>query len=46
MPQMIWSKALDWKAGSGLEKWRFDPAQQDGQPVAVEMAVQVDFHLY
>jgi TonB family protein len=37
---------LDWKAVECVEKWRFDPAQQDGQPVAVEMAVQVDFHLY
>lgn len=37
---------LDWKAVECVEKWRFDPAQRDGQPVAVEMAVQVDFHLY
>ena len=37
---------LDRKAVESVEKWRFDPAQRDGQPVAVEMAVQVDFHLY
>jgi TonB family protein len=37
---------LDSKAVECVGKWRFDPAQQDGQPVAVEMAVQVDFHLY
>jgi TonB family protein len=37
---------LDGKAVGCVEKWRFDPAQQDGQPVAVEMAVQVEFHLY
>jgi len=37
---------LDWKAVECVEKWRFDLAQRDGQPVAVEMVVQVDFHLY
>jgi TonB family protein len=37
---------LDGKAVECVEKWRFDPAQRDGQPVAVEMVVQVDFHLY
>jgi outer membrane biosynthesis protein TonB len=29
-----------------VTKWRFSPAEKDGQPVAVELGVQVDFHLY
>lgn len=37
---------LDEKAMSCLEKWRFKPAEKDGQPVAMEIAVQIDFHLY
>jgi len=36
---------LDWKAVACVQKWRFDPAQQGGQPVAVEWPVGVDFHL-
>ena len=37
---------LDQKAVQTISKWRFDPAQKDGQPVDVEIAVEVDFHLY
>lgn len=37
---------LDAKAVLAVEKWKFDPAEKDGQPVAVEIAVEVDFHLY
>ena len=37
---------LDRKAVETISKWRFDPAQKDGQPVDVEIAVEVDFHLY
>jgi TonB family protein len=37
---------LDQKAVDTVSKWRFNPARRDGQPVAVEMAVEVDFHLY
>jgi hypothetical protein len=29
-----------------VEGWRFKPAEKDGQPVSVEIAVEVDFHLY
>jgi TonB family protein len=37
---------LDAQAVEAVEQWRFEPAQRDGQPVAVEIAVEVDFHLY
>jgi outer membrane biosynthesis protein TonB len=28
-----------------VEKWKFKPAKKDGQPVRVQMAVEVNFHL-
>ncbi len=37
---------LDEKAIEAAKKWRFEPAQKDGHPVAVEIALEVDFHLY
>jgi len=37
---------LDDSALSTLQTWRFDPAKRDGKPVAVEMNIEVDFHLY
>ncbi len=37
---------LDAKAVSAVEGWKFTPAEKDGQPVAMEMAVETDFHLY
>ena len=37
---------LDAKAVHAVEKWKFEPAEKDGQPVAVQIAVEVDFHLY
>jgi TonB family protein len=37
---------LDEKAVEVAKKYRFDPAMKDGHPVAVEIAVEVDFHLY
>jgi TonB family protein len=37
---------LDEKAVEAVENWRFQPSEKDGTPVAVEIAVQVDFHLY
>jgi len=37
---------LDGKAVQAVQTWKFQPAQKDGQPVAVEIAVEVDFHLY
>jgi TonB family protein len=37
---------LDAKAVQAVEGWRFRPAEKDGQPVAVQIAVEIDFHLY
>jgi TonB family protein len=37
---------LDARAVQAVEKWKFSPAEKDGQPVAVQIAVEVDFHLY
>jgi len=37
---------LDAQAVRAVEGWRFKPAEKDGQPVEVEIAVEVDFHLY
>ena len=37
---------LDEKAIEAVKNWRFDPAMKDGHPVRVEIAVEVDFHLY
>ncbi|MGC2450171.1 MAG: TonB family protein [Candidatus Sulfotelmatobacter sp.] len=37
---------LDEKAVEAVRSWRFTPALKDGKPVAVQIAVEVDFHLY
>lgn len=37
---------LDEKAIEAVKNWRFEPAMKDGHPVAVAIAVEVDFHLY
>jgi periplasmic protein TonB len=37
---------LDEKAIEAVKVWRFRPATLNGQPVATQIAVQVDFHLY
>lgn len=37
---------LDEKAIEAVKTWKFEPAMKDGQPVAVQINVQVDFHLY
>lgn len=37
---------LDIKAVRAVEGWRFEPGMKDGQPVPVEVSVEVDFHLY
>lgn len=37
---------LDEKAIEAVRTWRFDPARKDGQPVAVQIAVEVIFRLY
>ncbi len=37
---------LDEKAMEAVRTWRFDPAKKDGQPVAVQINVEVNFRLY
>ncbi len=37
---------LDEKAIEAVKQWRFEPSQKDGHPVPVEIAVEVEFHLY
>ena len=39
-------KDLDQKAINAVKGWKFEPAKLDGKPVAVQIAVQVSFHLY
>jgi TonB family protein len=40
------SDGLDIQAMAAVAGWRFQPAMKDGQPVAVLITVQVEFHLY
>jgi TonB family protein len=37
---------LDEKAIEAVKTWRFEPAMKDGKPVAVQISVEVTFHLY
>jgi periplasmic protein TonB len=37
---------LDAKAIEAVKQWRFQPAVKDGQPVNVQISVEVAFHLY
>jgi periplasmic protein TonB len=37
---------LDQKAIEAVRKWKFEPAQKDGKPVAVQINVEVNFRLY
>jgi periplasmic protein TonB len=37
---------LDQKAIDAVNRWRFEPATLNGKPVAVEIAVEVNFRLY
>jgi len=37
---------LDERAIEAVKNWKFEPAMKDGHPVNVEIAVEVDFHLY
>ncbi|HET8668477.1 MAG TPA: energy transducer TonB [Terriglobales bacterium] len=37
---------LDEKAMEAVRKWRFEPAKKDGHPVAVQVNIEVNFHLY
>jgi TonB family protein len=37
---------LDEKAIAAVRQWTFSPALKDGEPVAVQIDVEVNFHLY
>lgn len=37
---------LDQKAIEAVRRWRFEPAKMNGQPVAVQINVEVNFRLY
>ena len=37
---------LDEKAIDAVRKWRFQPAEKNGQPVAVQVNIEVNFRLY
>ncbi len=37
---------LDEKAIEAVKKWKFEPGKKDGQPVAVQVNVEVNFRLY
>jgi len=37
---------LDEKAIEAVKNWKFEPAMKDGHAVRVEIAVEVEFHLY
>jgi TonB family protein len=37
---------LDEKSIEAVKTWRFEPAMKDGKPVAVQISVEVEFHLY
>ncbi len=37
---------LDEKAVLGIQNWKFKPATLNGQPVPVEMAIEISFNLY
>lgn len=37
---------LDARAIEAVKQWQFQPAKKDGQPVSVQITVEVGFHLY
>ncbi len=37
---------LDEKAIEAVKQWKFEPARKDGQPVAVQVNIEVNFRLY
>jgi TonB family protein len=39
------SPDLDESATDAVRKWKFSPATKDGEPVAVQVNVEVSFHL-
>jgi periplasmic protein TonB len=39
-------RGLDKQAIAAVSTWKFEPGTKDGKPVAVQLSVEVDFHLY
>jgi protein TonB len=37
-------KDIDQSAVDAVQKWQFDPARKDGQPVATKVTVEIRFH--
>ncbi len=37
-------KDVDQAAVDAVQKWKFEPARKDGQPVAVKISVEIRFH--
>jgi protein TonB len=37
---------LDERALEAVKTWRFEPGHKDGRPVATQINVEVDFHLF
>jgi TonB family protein len=37
---------LDEKAMEAVRTWKFEPARKDGVAVPVQVAVEINFHLY
>jgi TonB family protein len=37
---------LDERAVEAVQKWRFDPATKDGQPIPAQVNIEVNFRLY
>jgi len=44
--QQCLGMGLDEKAIEAIRQWQFDPGRKDGIPVAVQVDVEVNFHLY
>lgn len=47
-PQVVKSldKDVDQSALDAIRQWRFDPAKKDGKPVAVRIALELEFHSF